>query len=76
MEKQYLVIELRKPEDFEKLEKEIESLHAEIERLRRDLRACEVKYGYEVTINSELIDLLKAHKISFRQVLDRGKRKG
>lgn len=75
MDKQYLIVELRKPEELDELHKEIDSLRQQIERLKRELRACENKYGYEVMLNGELVDLLRAHHIPFRELLDKAKRK-
>ena len=37
--------------------------------LERQYRALELKYGAEINYNSQLIDLLKIHGISFRHVL-------
>ena len=52
------------------LREELESIRAKLETLQLDYTALSVKYGYEVSVNCELIDLCRAHGIKYRSGLD------
>lgn len=70
MRRLFLVCEHRFPEHEKLLREQIKSLEDENQRLRRDFSSLEHKFGYEVLLNGELVDILKAHDIDFRQHLD------
>lgn len=46
------------------------SSQAALEKLRKDYQRLEVRFGYEVTINNELVDLCRTHGIRYRSALD------
>lgn len=70
-----LRVELVRGEKELMLEKEVARLKEELEKVRADYANLEVRYGYEVTINGELVDLLKEHKIKFRPALEAARRR-
>lgn len=74
MRRQYIVIEHRIPELVKKLREELKDSRALIEKLKHDYRDLETRYGYEIYLNSELVDLLNAHSIPYREALDYKKR--
>lgn len=74
-----IILEIRRPDREEALRAENERLKDELKNLREAFRRCEESLGVEVYLNAELVDLLKAHDIKFRQLLDhreREKRQG
>lgn len=52
------------------LRDDLASAQAALEKLKRDYRSLEVRFGYEITVNSELIDLCRANGIRYRSGLD------
>lgn len=58
-----LRVELVRGEKELQLEAEVTRLKEELIKLRADYTNLEVRYGYEVTVNGELVDLLKENKI-------------
>ena len=72
----YLVIEHRRSEIEKKLIEELKRLRSEQAQLRRQYLQLEQRFGDEIRINAELIDLLKANGIRYRQIWDHRERKG
>ena len=72
--KTYLIVETRRPEVERALRAENDRLKGEIERLRQDYRRVESSLGVEVYLNAELVDLLRANHIKYRQLLDHRER--
>lgn len=70
----YIIVEHRQPELYKRLQRENESLRAVIAELKLSYSSLETKYGYEVYLNSELVDLLNAHDIPYRKFLDKRER--
>lgn len=60
---------VHRPEIEIKLEAEIELLKREVEHLKNEFHMLENKYGYECSLNNELIDLLRENHINFRPAL-------
>ena len=52
------------------LRRELDKIRDELVEVRRRYQALEVKYGYEIHVNSELIDLCRLHGIKYRPGLD------
>lgn len=69
MKKQYIIVEHRTSVALNNLRAQLRSLQAAYDALKKDFRRLEVQYGEEVHLNNELVDILKAHKISFRDAL-------
>lgn len=74
MKKQYHVVELRDSREFAKLKLECERLQIDLMRTKNQLQLLEQKYGYEVYLNNELVDLCKSHGVPFRRHLDHNER--
>lgn len=70
----YLVLEHRRPERETALMREVAQLRAEIETQRRAYHMLEDRFGVEVYLNAELVDLLKANGIRYRAQLDHRER--
>lgn len=70
MSKRHFIVELRQPALVVRLRNEVSRLHSEVESLTRRLSTLEQRFGYEVMLNSELIDLLNMNHISYREHLD------
>ena len=70
-----LRVELVRGEKELKLEAEVARLKEELTKLQTEYANLEVRYGYEVTVNGELVDLLREHKIKFRPALEAAKRR-
>lgn len=68
------MIEIRRPDREEALRVENQRLKDELKHLREMYRRCEDSLGVEVYLNAELVDLLKAHDIKFRYLLDHRER--
>lgn len=64
-------VELHNSEAFLELQGRCSALELQCESLTRQLHEVSLKYGQELFINSELIDLCREHGISFRPALDR-----
>ena len=69
MKKQYIIVEHRTSAALNNLRDQLRDLQVSYDKLKKDFRQLEVRYGEEVHLNSELVDILKAHKISFREAL-------
>lgn len=74
MEPQYLVVELRRPEELIYLRKQLSDLRSELAEQKQKYRELETKFGYEVYLNDELCDLCREAGVSFRPALDRANR--
>lgn len=75
MKRQYLVVELRKPEQLRAAEVENMQLRDQLAAMQQRFLDLEVRYGYEVHLNNELVDLCRSAGVSFRPALDRAKRR-
>lgn len=75
MKRQYLVVELRRPEQLRAAQQEIGRLRAELADLRQRYDDLQVRYGFEGHLNNELCDLCRAAGISFRPALERARRR-
>lgn len=69
MKKHYVIVEHRTSSALNNLRDQNRALQSAYDKLKRDFRQLEVRFGEEVHLNSELIDILKAHKIPFRDSL-------
>lgn len=69
MKKQYIIVEHRTSSSLNNLRDQLRDLQSAHDKLKKDFRLLEVRYGQEVHLNNELIDILKSHKISFRDAL-------
>lgn len=74
MKKHWIVVEHRQPEQVKALRREIENLRFQVRDLKTAYQNLENKYGYEVYLNGELVDLLREHQIPFRQLLSHEER--
>lgn len=70
MKRLYLVVEHRQPDRLIRLQQEIAELQLRNDALHKSLSTLEQKYGYEVLLNSELIDLCKMYNVPFRKELE------
>ena len=70
MKKQYIILEHRQSSLTNRLLRENADLRSSLALARTRYLELERKYCYEVYFNSELIDILNAHSISFRKYLD------
>lgn len=70
MKRLYLVVEHRQPERVIRLQSELSSLRSEIVSLKKMLSTLEQRFGYEVNLNAELIDLLNSYHVPYRDKLD------
>lgn len=68
MKKQYVIVEHRNSAAFNRLMARCIALQDELDKLKRNYRDLEMRYGNEVFYNSALVDLLRLHDIPFRQV--------
>lgn len=75
MKRQYIIVEHRQPGQIQALKAEIAQLKAELKKQKQINSDIVTKYGYEVYLNGELIDLLRASQIPFRATLDHAKRR-
>ena len=67
--KQYLIVEHRNSAAYENLRREVDRLRAELIQLTKRFHDLEARFGQEVMINGELVDLLKMNGIRFRETL-------
>ena len=65
-----IVVWHRFPESEKRLREELKKSEERFNQLKREYHQLERKFGYEVLLNGELIDILKEHDISFRDRLD------
>lgn len=72
--KQYIIVEHRQPGQVQALKSEINNLKAELKRQKEINQDIVTKYGYEVYLNGELIDLLRTSQIPFRATLEHSRR--
>lgn len=70
-----LRVELARPELEKQQQKIIQELRQKLQEKEQELVRLQISYGYETTVNNELCDLLRAHKISFRPALEAAKRR-
>lgn len=68
--KHFLVIEHRFPDYEKRLRDQLNDAHAEIEKLKHEHHILEIKYGWEITLNNELIDLCNQYHVPYRDLLD------
>lgn len=68
-------LELARPEREKKQQEIIQELKKKLQEKEQELVRLQVSYGYETTVNNELCDLLREHKISFRPALEAAKRR-
>lgn len=68
--KHFLVVELRNPAQIASLRSQISSLSAQAAALQRQLDTLERRFGYEVQLNAELIDILNDNNIPYRERLN------
>ena len=71
-----LILEHHSPIAYDNLRSKLQDCQDRLSALEHDYRALELKYGAEINYNSQLIDLLKIHGISFRHVLSHDYRFG
>lgn len=72
----HLYIQMEEAEVVKQLRQENKELTELLAAERLRLNRIEMKYGDEVMLNSELVDLLKAHGIEFRPSLSHKFREG
>ena len=65
----------QRPDREKELEAQIAVLNKQIQELEDRVKQISNRYGVEVYYNNELVDLLRAHHIPFRQVLDNSYRR-
>ena len=70
-----IVLIHQRPDREKELEAEIAVLNKQIQELEDRVKQISNRYGVEVYYNNELVDLLRAHHIPFRQVLDNSYRR-
>lgn len=70
MKRSYIIVEHRNPEYVKTLRVQLQEAHQKINNLSRELHALEIRYGYEVNLNNELVDLCRSHGVPFRETLD------
>lgn len=70
MKKQYVIVEHRSSAALDALRTNLRKLDDDYRALLQRFKQLEIRYSEEVYLNSELIDLLKLHGISFRPALD------
>ena len=75
MKRQYVIVEHRQPGQVQALKAEISQLKAELKKQKKIYNDIVMKYGYEVYLNGELVDLLRASQIPFRATLEHAKRR-
>ena len=64
-----VIVEHRQPEYVKHLQRQIFDLKSEVQRLKMELMTATNKYGYEVMLNGELVDLLRENHVPFRPLL-------
>lgn len=55
----------------QELRSQISALTAKVDELDRELKHTQFRYGCEVTLCNELIDLCRQYKVPYRKSLDR-----
>ena len=68
--KHYIIVEHRNQAAYDAALREVARLKEELQRQKRAYFDLERRFGEEVVLNVELVDLLKLHHIQFRQLLD------
>lgn len=76
MKKQYLIIEHRSAAALQRAHDQIRQLRQQLEDLQQQYQHLEIRYGWEVMLNNELVDLCREKGVNFRPALDRSKRPG
>lgn len=66
----HIVLEHRFPETEKRLRELLKVREDEYSKLKQEYHALERRFGYEVLLNGELIDILKANGIAFREHLE------
>lgn len=74
MKKHYVIVEHRSSGQVKALQSQIRFLQKELSDLRVRHTQLESRFGYEVFLNAELIDLLREHGIPFRKLLSHEER--
>lgn len=74
MKKQYLIVEHRNSLVTQKQREQIIELNTKIEKLSKQYKDLEAKYGLEVFYNNALCDLCKLNGISYKPIFDHKKR--
>lgn len=70
-----LRVEIVRSEKEKQQEELIQELKKKLQEKEQELVRLQVSYGYETTVNNELCDLLREHKIPFRPALEAAKRR-
>lgn len=68
--KHHIVVELITHDLVKQLQVENKDLLLQLDLLNKRFHDLELRFGYEVHLNSELCDLLRDNGISFRALLD------
>lgn len=66
----HIVVELITHDLVKQLQDSNVQLMQQLDALNKRFHDLEIRFGYEVHLNSELCDLLHEHGISFRALLD------
>ena len=66
----HIVLEHHFPESVNRLRELLKEKDQALSKLQMDYHSLERRFGYEVLLNGELIDILKANGISFREHLE------
>lgn len=69
-----VVVELINHESVRRLQSDYAVTKKQLDDLRKRFHDLEVKYGYEVHLNSELCDICRRHGFDFRPLLDHNNR--
>lgn len=67
-------VELLQPDEIQNLKSQIAALTASLQEEKKRYLRLESRYGDEVQINGQLIDLLREHGIRYRPSLDHKER--
>lgn len=73
-EPQRIIVQLEPSDSIRVLRERVDSLRSENKELKSRYQHVETKYSYEVLLNTELIDILRAHDIQYRKYLDHKER--
>lgn len=65
-----VIVELINHDSVRKLQHDLAYSQSELTSLRKRFHDLELKYGYEVHLNSELCDICRKHGFDFRPLLD------